>query len=117
MQAVREPITQEIHDFRCLVVNPVFAHLFGQKRENLMGTTILKKMFNQLTPTLFDSLVQIVETGEPIEQEFYWEKYDDQILYYLSAVKFGDGCSITVRDITMFKRKDSGQKKFSVKSW
>ncbi len=103
VQAVREPITEEIHDFRCLVVNPVFAKLFGQKRENLMGTTILKKMFNQLTPTLFDSLVQIVETGEPIEQEFYWEKDDDQILYYLNAVKFGDGCSITVRDITMFK--------------
>lgn len=103
VQAVREPITEEINDFRCLVVNPVFAKLFGQKRENLMGKTILKKMFNQLTPTLFDSLVQIVETGEPIEQEFYWEKDDHQILYYLSAVKFGDGCSITVRDITMFK--------------
>ncbi|MCY7381452.1 MAG: response regulator [Microcoleus sp. CAN_BIN18] len=103
VQAVREPITEEINDFRCLVVNPVFAKLFGQKRENLMGKTILKKMFNQLTPTLFDSLVQIVETGEPIEQEFYWEKEDSQILYYLSAVKFGDGCSITVRDITMFK--------------
>ncbi len=102
VQAVREPITEEIHDFRCLVVNPVFAKLFGQKRENLMGTTI-KKMFNQLTPTLFDSLVEVVETGEAIEQEFYWEKDDDQILYYLSAVKFGDGCSITVRDITMFK--------------
>ena len=102
VQAVREPITEEIHDFRCLVVNPVFAKLFGQKRENLMGTTI-KKMFNQLTPTLFDSLVEVVETGEAMEQKFYWEKDDSQILYYLSAVKLGDGCSITVRDITMFK--------------
>ncbi|WP_333235324.1 response regulator [Microcoleus sp. S36bC1] len=103
VQAVRDPITEEIHDFRCLVVNPVFAKLFGQKRENLMGKTILKKMFNQLTPTLFDSLVEVVERGEAIEQEFYWEKDDCQILYYLSTVKFGDGCSITVRDITMFK--------------
>lgn len=103
VQAVRDTLTQEIHDFRCLVVNPVFAKLFGQKRENLMGKTLLKKMIDQLTPTLFDSLVEVVETGEAIEQEFYWEKDDNQILYYLSAVKFGDGCSITVRDITMFK--------------
>lgn len=103
VQAVRDTLTEEIQDFRCLVVNPVFAKLFGQKRENLMGKTILKKMFDRLTPTLFDSLVEVVETGEAIEQEFYWEKDDCQILYYLSAVKFGDGCSITVRDITMFK--------------
>lgn len=102
VQAVRDPITEKIYDFRCLVVNPVFAKLFGKKRENLMGTTI-KKMFAQLTPTLFYSLVEVVEIGEAIEQEFYWEKDDEQILYYLIAVKFGDGCSITVRDITMFK--------------
>ncbi|MEG4319526.1 MULTISPECIES: response regulator [unclassified Microcoleus] len=103
LQAVRDTLTEEIYDFRCLVVNPIFAKLFGQKRENLMGKTILKKMFDRLTPTLFDSLVEVAETGEAIEQEFYWEKDDCQILYYLSAVKFGDGCSITVRDITMFK--------------
>ncbi|MEG4804160.1 response regulator [Microcoleus sp. ARI1-B5] len=103
VQAVRDTLTEEIQDFRCVVVNPVFAKLLGQKRENLMGQTILKKMFYRLTPTLFDSLVEVVETGEASEQEFYWEKDDYQILYYLSAVKLGDGCSITVRDITMFK--------------
>jgi DNA-binding response OmpR family regulator len=103
VQAVRDTITEEISDFRCLVVNPVFAKLLSQKREDLIGKTILKQFFNQLTPTLFDSLVQVVETGEAIEQEFYWQNNNQQVWYSLTAVKFGEGCSITVRNITNFK--------------
>lgn len=105
VQAVRDTIAEEINDFRCLVVNPVFAKLFGQKREQMMGQSNLKSLLNQLTPTLFDSLVEVVETGEALEREFYWENShsNPQRWYHLTAVKFGDGCSITIRDITNFK--------------
>lgn len=105
VQAVRDMINEEINDFRCLVVNPVFAKLFGQKRTDLMGKSTLKKLLNQLIATLFDSLVEVVETGEALEREFYWENShsNQQLWYHLTAVKFGDGCSITVRDITNFK--------------
>lgn len=103
MQAVRDMLNEEINDFRCLVVNPFFAKLFGQKREDLMGKSNLKHLLNQLTPNLFDSLVEVVETEEAIEQEFRWENDNIQLWYNLSAVKFGDGCSITIRDITNFK--------------
>ncbi len=105
MQAVRDTITGEIKDFRCLVVNPVIAKLFGKKREDLMGKLVVKKQLNQLFSGLFDSLVQVVETGEPLEHEFDWN-YDSEFQkwYYLIAVKFGDGCSITIRDITDFNR-------------
>lgn len=103
IQAVRDMLTEEINEFRCLVVNPVFAKLLGQKREDLMGKSNLKTLLNQLIPTLFDSLVEVVETGETIEQEFHWSNDDIQIWYYLTAVKFNDGCSINVRDITNFK--------------
>ncbi|HEY9863384.1 MAG TPA: response regulator [Candidatus Obscuribacterales bacterium] len=105
IQAVRDPMTEEINDFHCLVVNPVFAKLLGQKRQHLMGNSRLKNLLNQLTPKLFDSLVTVVETGEAIKQEFYWENENDdlQIWYDLTAVKFAEGCSITVRDITYFK--------------
>lgn len=102
-EAVRDPITEEIKDFRCLVVNPVFAKLFSQKRAALLCKSTLKKLIDRLNPTLFDSLVDVVETGKAIEQQFYWENNNQQIWYDLTAVKFGDGCSITVRDITKFK--------------
>ncbi|MBE9144301.1 response regulator [Planktothrix mougeotii] len=103
IQTVRDLMTEEINDFRCLVVNPVLAKLLGQKREALMGKTSLKKLLNQLIPTLFDSLISVVETGEMIEQTFYWENHDEQNWYYLTAIKFGDGCSITIRNITNLK--------------
>ncbi|MBD2183024.1 response regulator [Planktothrix sp. FACHB-1355] len=102
-EAVRDPITEEISDFQCLVVNPVFAKLFGQQRTDLMEKFTLKKLLNQLNPTLFDSLVKVVERGATIEREFYWKKDNLQIWYRLMAVKFGDGCLITVHDITNFK--------------
>jgi CheY-like chemotaxis protein len=103
VQAVRDPITEEVNDFHGLVVNPVFAKFFGQKREQIMGKSTLKNFFDHVTPPLFDSLVEVVETGEAIEQEFYWKNNNQYVWYYLTAVKLGDGCSITVRDITNFK--------------
>jgi len=104
MQAVRNTTTGEINDFCCLVINPVFAKLFGQKREDLMGKSGLKKLLNQLYPRLFDSLLQLGETRESVEQEFYWSNDEIAKWYYLIAVKLGDGCSITVRDITEVKQ-------------
>ena len=104
MQAVRDTTTGEINDFCCLVINPVFAKLFGQKKEDLMGKSGLKKLLNQLYPRLFDSLLQLGETRESVEQEFYWSNDEIAKWYYLIAVKLGDGCSITVRDITEVKQ-------------
>lgn len=46
IQAVRDPMTEEINDFHCLVVNPVFAKLLGQKRQHLMGNYRLKNLLN-----------------------------------------------------------------------
>ncbi|HAZ46362.1 MAG TPA: response regulator [Cyanobacteria bacterium UBA11369] len=104
MQAIRDTINGEINDFRCLVINPVLAKLFGKKREDIMGKLVVQKQLNQLVPGLFDSLVQVVETGEALEQEFYWDYDEIQKWYHLIAVKFGDGCSITVSDITELKQ-------------
>lgn len=102
LQAVRDMRTEEINDFHCLVVNPVFVKILDQKREDLMGKTIPKKMLNQLTPNLFNSLIKVVETGEEIEEKFCWVNDPAQGCCYLTAVKFGDGCSITIRQITNF---------------
>jgi CheY-like chemotaxis protein len=100
MQAVRDITTGEIIDFRYLIANPALAKLFAKKREDIIGKSIQKTLFNQFVPQLFDLLVQVVETGEPLEQKFYSQNDDVQKWYYLIAVKFGDGTSITVRHFT-----------------
>jgi len=73
VQAVRADIAGEIEDFRCLVVNPVFAKLLGKKRTELAGAPLMKKLLNQLIPGLFDLLVEVVETGQSLEGEVHPE--------------------------------------------
>ena len=102
MQAVRDLVTGEIEDFRYLLVNPVFAKLLGKQREKLTSKAGQKKLLNRLTPGLFEKFVQVVETGEPLEQELGWQTDTGKKCYDLIAVKLGDGFSITVRDVTAF---------------
>jgi CheY-like chemotaxis protein len=104
VEAVRADIAGEIEDFRCLVVNPVFARLLGKKRTDLAGEPVLKKLLNHLSPGLFDLLVEVVETGESLEGEVHLESDYLGKCYSLTAVKLGDGCSITIRDLTDLKQ-------------
>ncbi|MFM9267004.1 response regulator [Tychonema sp. BBK16] len=104
VQAVRGDIAGEIEDFRCLVVNPVFARLLGEKRTEVAGAPVLKKLLNQLIPGFFDLLVEVVETGKSLEGEVHRETDYLGKCYYLTAVRLGDGCSITIRDLTDLKQ-------------
>ena len=105
VQAVRGDIAGEIEDFRCLVVNPVFARLLGKKRTELAGEPVLKQLLNQLSPGLFDLLVEVVETGESLEGEVHLETNYAKC-YYFTAVRLGEGCSITIRDLTDLKQSE-----------
>lgn len=105
MQAVREPSTGNIKDFRCLLVNPVVARAFNRKREEMIGQLLLKKILSRFEPELFERFVQIVETGEPMEQDFYYSLVEPR-WYHCIAVKLGDGFAITVRDITARKQTE-----------
>ncbi len=105
MQAVRNHLTGEIEDFRCLVVNPVIARVFKRTREEMIGKLVLKKFLSNVDPELFQRFVEIVETGEPLEQDFYYE-WEESSWFHWVAVKLGDGFAITIRDITTRKQME-----------
>ncbi|WP_341733429.1 diguanylate cyclase [Microcoleus sp. EPA2] len=105
MQAVRNPVTGEIEDFRCLVVNPVIARVFKRTREEMIGKLVLKKFLSNVAPELFQRFVEIVETGEPLEYDFYYE-WGQSSWFHFVAVKLGDGFAITIRDITTRKQME-----------
>ncbi|AFZ59259.1 diguanylate cyclase [Anabaena cylindrica FACHB-243] len=102
MQAVRNPATGDIEDFRCLVVNPVIARVFERSREDLIGKLVLRKFLNNIEPELFDQFVEIVETAGPLERDFYYPSGESSWFHFV-AVKLGDGFAITIRDITTRK--------------
>ncbi|MBO3457303.1 response regulator [Aetokthonos hydrillicola Thurmond2011] len=113
LQVVRDITTGEIEDFVYLVVNPALAKLLGKKREEFMGKSIQTTLLNQLIPGLLNLLVQVVETGEALEQEFSWSNHDIHKSYYLTAVKLGDGCSINVHQISEIYRMSSHLKQMA----
>ncbi len=114
LQAVREPTTGNIEDFRCLMINPIIIRAFNSSREDLIGKMVPKDLLTLIEPNLFDRFVAIVETGEPIERDFYY-RLGESYWYQFVAVKLEDGLAITVRDITVRKQielalQDTNQK-------
>lgn len=105
MQAIRNPQSGEIDDFRCLVVNPVIAKVFKQTREELIGKLVFKKFIYRINPEFFDRIVNVVESGEPVEADFYYP-IEEASWFHFVAVKLGDGFAITVRDITSRKNME-----------
>ncbi|MCT7953034.1 response regulator [Ancylothrix sp. C2] len=99
LQPVKDMLTEEINNFRCLVINPAFAKFLGKKREDFVGDGVMKKELNKLYPRLFDVLVEVFETGESFEEKLCLKKEGMKKSYRFVAVKFGDGVSLTIRDL------------------
>ena len=108
MQAVRDPNTGDIMDFRCLVVNPVIARLLDRSREDLIGKLVLRRFLERFNPQLFAELVKVVETGASYDEEIYYS-LEPTGWYQVTLVKLGDGFTVTIRDITDRKRLESLQ--------
>jgi two-component system, cell cycle response regulator len=100
LEAVRDPLTGKIEDFRCLVINPILAKLFNRQTEDLSGKLIFRKFLHRFQPDLFDDFVNVVEKGKPLEKDFYYDTDSGQYWYHFIAVKLGDGFAITLREIT-----------------
>jgi len=105
MQAIRSPETGNIEDFRCLVVNPVIARAFATSREEMIGKLVLKRFLGRVEPELFERFVEVVETGEPLERDFYYSTGESSWFHFV-AVKLGDGFAVTIRDITTRKETE-----------
>jgi PAS domain S-box-containing protein len=105
MQAIRDPITGDIENFLCLVVNPIISRALKCKREDLIGKVIVKKILNRIAPQLFDRFVAVVETGESLTDDLYYV-LGESCWYHYVAVKLGDGFAITVCDITAQKQAE-----------
>jgi two-component system cell cycle response regulator len=105
MQAVRDPLTGDIQDFCCLAVNPIVSKVLNRNREDLIGKLVLREILKNLAPDLFDRFVKVVDSGEPLDEDFYYSS-GDACWYHYVAVKLSDGFAITIRDITTRKQTE-----------
>jgi DNA-binding response OmpR family regulator len=114
IQAIRNSITGEIIDFRCLIVNPVIAKVFGKNKADLIGKTGVRKIIHQIDQSLFDSIIQVVETGKPLATDLFYQCDSLKYWFHFIAVKLGDGCAITVKNITNRKETELELKKINL---
>lgn len=103
MQAIRDPATSMVQDFRCLAINPVLAQMFNCQRHELIGEQVLQCLLNRLGLPSIDPLVEVIDSGVPLEQDICITKGDRPCWYHFIIVKLGDGFSVTVQDITSRK--------------
>jgi CheY-like chemotaxis protein len=98
MQAVRDPNTGDIVDFRCIVVNPVIARIFDRAKEDLIGKMTLRKFLDKFNPELFDEITNVVETGIPFNEQIHYP-LEPVTWYKVTMVKLGDGFTVTIREL------------------
>ena len=103
MQAVRDPVTGDILDFRCLVLNPMISRIFDRSREDLIGKLVLRRFLEKFDHQLFGRFVNVVESGVTLEEELYYAA-EPTGWYQLVVVELGDGFTVTIRDITAKKQ-------------
>lgn len=114
LQAVRDDQGQ-IADFRCVVINPILARKINYQKTKIIGKLFLRKFLHKINPLLFEKFVQLVETGESLEQDLLYQDNTRQIWYHFIAVKLGDGFSLVIRDITERKQIELAMQKANEK--
>jgi signal transduction histidine kinase len=89
----------EIKDFVYRYVNDVYTAVLGNRREEVVGTQLLHAHPGLIQIGGFEVLRTVVDKGEPVRAEMYYDKLDKWFFY--SAVKSGkNGVVITFQDIT-----------------
>ncbi len=97
----------EVADFEWLLANPKAGELVGRPADELMDQRLLDVFPGHREDGLFDDYVSVVETGEPLERELYYDHEGIEAWWQVIAVQLSDGVAVTLRDIT--ERKEATQ--------
>jgi PAS domain S-box-containing protein len=96
----------QIVDFTWLLLNRRAEQLLGRTATEMLGRRLLETLPANRDLGLFDAYIRVVETGAPAEHEFHYEADGIRAWFQNIAAKFGDGFTVTFRDITRQKRAE-----------
>lgn len=106
LESVRDA-AGEITDFRVIQANSNAIREMGLPRETLIGGLICELFPINLTSGYFERYKAVVETGQPIEQEYQIPAENAAPgWYYHQVVRVGDGVAIVNRNITPRKQAE-----------
>ena len=102
LESVRDT-SGKLCNFRWLLANPAAEQLVKRRNDELLGHLLLDIFPGNKADGLFDAYAAVVETGEPLHGEFFYQHENLELWLEISAVKLGDGFSVTFADISVRK--------------
>lgn len=104
LTAERDPLGT-VTDFRFTELNQRGSELLNRTREQVVGHRLCEILPANRTHGLFDKYVRVLDTGEPLEEEFRLDASDGLNASWLrhQVIRVGDGVTITTQDITARK--------------
>lgn len=104
LEAVRD-VEGSIIDFRFLMCNQKLLQVLGKREEEIIGKSYLAVLPTSKENGMFDMKCRVIETGEPIEQEFYYKGSGIDGWFQVSIAPLGkNGIVETFTDITESRR-------------
>ncbi len=96
----------EITDFRFVYANPAAQKWSGLSEEELKQSTMLAEGPALKAAGVFDKYIDVVETGNPWQGEFFYPGERRPAWYYVTAAKVDDGIAISYKDTTSQKESE-----------
>jgi two-component system, chemotaxis family, CheB/CheR fusion protein len=100
-----------ITDFSISTVNQRAKVLFDRPESKLIDRTLWNEYPQLMEQGVFERMVKVVETGEPLDTELMQEINQKGVWLHIVAVKFDDGLVLTLQDITERKLNEQAVQK------
>jgi PAS domain S-box-containing protein len=100
-EAVRDPLSGEIVDFKWILNNAYSSNLAGRTEDTLLGRRLLDELPHFGPSGMFDRYRRVVETGEPDEFVLEYPPNMGHGVFDVRMTKVGDGVVVAYSDITV----------------
>jgi len=98
LRAVRE--NGKICDFQYMLSNKQIENVIGYSPDEVKGKNLLDLFPGAAKTGIFESYVNVVEKGESLNGEFFYDHENLNAWFHVTARKLEDGCVVTFSDIT-----------------
>ncbi len=98
--------TGQIVDFLWTTVNTAAETVLQQSRDHLLNRQLIEQIPSVRQDGLFDAYIRVVETGQTFSRAIRLEQNGAETWLQLTAVKLGDGLTLTFRDITQARQAE-----------
>ena len=95
-----------IQDFTMVLANPAAERMVGRTTAEMLGQPLLKLFPGNREAGLFDRYVVFVESGQPNENEFFYEHDGLKSWFHSSTSPWNDGFVVTFEEITVRKQRE-----------